>query len=62
MDKTHPSPCNSGYLESKSWGVLHILISEAQKCVIVPTLKHYKSVQIDEFWSYVGHKRRGSVG
>jgi IS1 family transposase len=39
--------------------VLHTLISEAQKCVIVPKLRHYKRVQIDEFWSYVGHKKKG---
>jgi hypothetical protein len=39
--------------------ILNILLLEAQKCVLVPQLKHYKSVQIDEFWSYVGHKKKG---
>jgi IS1 family transposase/transposase-like protein len=38
--------------------ILNTLILEAQKCVIVPQLKHYKSVQIDEHWSYVGQKKK----
>ncbi len=38
--------------------ILNKLHSEAQKCVISPKLKHYKSVQIDEHWSYVQQKKK----
>lgn len=39
--------------------VLKQLILFGKKCSIVPTLNHYKSVQIDELWSYVGNKKTG---
>ena len=38
--------------------VLNALLSYASKCMLIPRQRHYKSVQIDEFWSYVGKKRR----
>ena len=37
--------------------ILTLLLSEAQKCKIVPKQTHYQSIQIDEFWSYV-HQRK----
>ena len=37
--------------------VLNLLFLEAKKCKIVPKLHTYKSVQIDEHWSYV-HQRK----
>lgn len=39
--------------------VLNVLMNEAEKCRICPQKSHYKSVQIDEFWSYCGHKKKG---
>ena len=44
-------------LKVSRWCVLNILLSEAQNCVITPKSVHYKSVQIDEHWSYV-HQRK----
>lgn len=38
--------------------ILDTLSSEAQKCVLLPRLKRYKSVQIDEHWSYVQQKKK----
>ncbi|WP_448528916.1 IS1 family transposase [Raineya sp.] len=38
--------------------VLNQLLKQSEKCVITPKQKHYKSVQIDEFWSYVQHKKK----
>jgi insertion element IS1 protein InsB len=38
--------------------VLNELFAQAQKCVIVPKLTFYKSVQIDEHWSYVYQKKK----
>jgi IS1 family transposase len=38
--------------------VLNQLLKQSAKCVITPKQKHYKSVQIDEFWSYVQHKKK----
>lgn len=37
--------------------VLNRLLLEAKKCELAPKLPHYKSVQIDELWSYV-HQRK----
>lgn len=39
--------------------VLSHLIHQADLCRIIPKKKHYKSVQIDEHWSYVKHKKKG---
>jgi insertion element IS1 protein InsB len=38
--------------------VLNRLFSEANKCKIVPKLTFYKSVQVDEHWSYVHTKKK----
>lgn len=38
--------------------VLNCLISEAKKCIIIPKQEHYKSIQIDEHWSYVKDKKK----
>lgn len=38
--------------------VLNCLFSESNKCLISPKLTHYKSVQIDEHWSYVHQKKK----
>lgn len=39
--------------------VQNTLIKEAEKCKISPKKNHYKSVQIDEFWSYCKKKKGG---
>jgi len=41
---------------SKSY-ILNTLVTYAQKLEIKPQQKHYKSLQIDEFWTYVGTKK-----
>jgi IS1 family transposase len=41
--------------------VLKLLILEGQKCEIIPEHQDYKSVQIDEFWSYVKRKKQGKL-
>lgn len=38
--------------------VLNTLVSSAEKCLIEPKLRRYKSVQIDEHWSYVHQKKQ----
>ena len=38
--------------------VLNTLVWQASKCEIVPKQSHYKSVQIDEHWSYVKEKKK----
>lgn len=38
--------------------VLNQLLNQAKKCEIIPKKEHYTSVQIDEHWSYVGHKKK----
>lgn len=43
----------SDYLVSKC------LLEAAAKCTRNPQKSEYKSVQIDEFWSYVGKKKKG---
>jgi IS1 family transposase/transposase-like protein len=37
--------------------VLNVLLTESLKCELRPKFSHYKTVQIDEFWSYV-HQRK----
>ena len=39
--------------------VLHQLLRQGNQLDIKPALKQYKSVQIDEVWSYVGKKKKG---
>ena len=38
--------------------VLNTLLKEAEKCLITPKKDHYKTVQIDEHWSYVHQKKK----
>jgi insertion element IS1 protein InsB len=38
--------------------ILNQLINDAKNVEIIPKKEHYKSVQIDEHWSYVGHKKK----
>ena len=42
--------------------ILNQLINDAKNVEIIPKKEHYKSVQIDEHWSYVGQKRRIKSG
>jgi len=39
--------------------VLGVLIRQGNLCRITPKKTHYQSVQVDEHWSYVGHKKKG---
>jgi insertion element IS1 protein InsB len=39
--------------------ILDNLCRQGNKICIQPAAKHYKSVQIDEGWSYVGNKKKG---
>ena len=39
--------------------ILNNLIKASKTITIQPALKHYKSVQIDEVWSYVGKRKKG---
>lgn len=39
--------------------VLNQLFFQGKLCEIIPQKRHYKSVQIDEFWSFVQHKKKG---
>lgn len=41
--------------------VLKLLVLEGHKCEIIPQQRSYKSVQIDEFWLYVKHKKKGKL-
>jgi len=41
--------------------VLNQLLAQAHRCVLSPKLQHYKSVQIDEHWSYVQHKKKEAM-
>ncbi len=36
--------------------ILHTLVSYAENLDIKPQKQHYESLQIDEFWTYVGSK------
>jgi insertion element IS1 protein InsB len=38
--------------------VLNVLLRAAGKCALVPKLSRYRSVQVDEFWSYVHQKKK----
>ena len=37
--------------------ILNQLINDAENVEIIPKKEHYKSVQIDEHWSYIGQKK-----
>ncbi|MBK0402174.1 IS1 family transposase [Adhaeribacter sp. BT258] len=39
--------------------VLKTLLDQGNEIQIKPWFKHYKSVQIDEVWSYVGRRKKG---
>jgi insertion element IS1 protein InsB len=39
--------------------VLNILLQKGGSLIITPKLRHYRSVQIDEVWSYVGQRKKG---
>lgn len=46
-------------LEVSRGCVLNALCKHGKLAEITPVLKHYKSIQIDEVWSYVGRKKKG---
>jgi insertion element IS1 protein InsB len=37
--------------------ILRTLVNYAEKLEIKPQKQHYKSLQIDEFWTYIGTKK-----
>ena len=39
--------------------VLHTLVRKGERIAIKPALGYYRSVQIDEVWSYVGKRKKG---
>jgi IS1 family transposase/transposase-like protein len=39
--------------------VLDTLLRESAAYELIPKLKRYKSIQVDEHWSYVRHKKKG---
>ena len=46
-------------LEVSSKCVLNMLIQRGESICIAPALAYYRSVQIDEVWSYVGKRKKG---